>query len=138
MNITRKSKIKTVTDTAAADRYTLDCTRETEEMLASLGKLSAKEIADSQALRASVGARPLRLGDARIFDSSSVPAIIEFTPETVRKLREREGASQAVMAAHLGVATKTLGQWERGQRKPEGPAARLLTLVQTHGLQHLR
>jgi DNA-binding transcriptional regulator YiaG len=138
MNITRKSKIKTVTDTAAADRYTLDYTRETEEMLASLGKLSAKEIADSQALRASVGARPLRLGDARIFDSSSVPAIIEFTPETVRKLREREGASQAVMAAHLGVATKTLGQWERGQRKPEGPAARLLTLVQTHGLQHLR
>jgi DNA-binding transcriptional regulator YiaG len=138
MNITRKSKIKTVTDTAAADRYTLDYTRETEEMLASLGKLSAKEIADSQARRASVGARPLRLGDARIFDSSSVPAIIEFTPETVRKLREREGASQAVMAAHLGVATKTLGQWERGQRKPEGPAARLLTLVQTHGLQHLR
>ena len=80
----------------------------------------------------------MRLGDARVFDSSSVPTIIEFIPESVRKLRDREGASQAVMAAHLGVATKTLGQWERGQRKPEGPAARLLTLVQAHGLQHLR
>jgi putative transcriptional regulator len=138
MNTARKSKIEIATDTAAADRYTLDGTRETEEMLANLGKLSAKEIADSQALRASVGASLLRLGDARVFDSSSVPTIIEFTPETVRKLREREGASQAVMAAHLGVATKTLGQWERGQRKPEGPAARLLTLVQAHGLQYLR
>jgi len=138
MKTIRNSQTRTTSDTAAADRYTLDSTRETEEMLVSLGKLSAKEIEDSQALRASVGARPLRLGDARMFDSSSVPAIVQFTPDAVRKLREREGASQAVMAAHLGVATKTLGQWERGQRKPEGPAAKLLTLVQAHGLQHLR
>lgn len=42
------------------------------------------------------------------------------------------------MADHLGVTTRTLGQWERGQRKPEGPAARLLTLVQAHGLRYLR
>ena len=138
MKTIAKNKVKAIRDTAGADRYTLDSTRETEEMLISLGKLSAQEIADSQSLRASVGARPLRLGDARVFDSSSVPTVIAFTPESVRKLREREGASQAVMAAHLGVATKTLGQWERGQRKPEGPAARLLTLVQAHGLQHLR
>lgn len=78
------------------------------------------------------------MGDVRVFDRSSVPRMIEFTPEAVRELRKREGASQAVMAAHLGVATKTVGQWERGQRKPEGPAARLLTLVKTYGLQHLR
>jgi hypothetical protein len=89
MKDARKSKMRSVTDTEAADRYTLDSTRETEEMLVNLGKMSAKEIADSQALRASVGAKPLRLGDARVFDSSRVPTIIEFTPEAVRKLRER-------------------------------------------------
>ena len=138
MKTARRSNLKGITDTSAADRYTLDSIRETEELLVNLGKLPAEDIADSQALRASVGAKPLRLGDARVFDPSSVPTILEFTPETVRRLREREGASQAVMAAHLGVATKTLSQWERGQRKPEGPAAKLLTLVQAHGLQYLR
>lgn len=80
MNTTRKSKMKIATDTAAADRFTLNSIREAEEMLASLGKLSAKEIADSQALRDSVGARPLRLDDARVFDSSSVPTTPSSSP----------------------------------------------------------
>ena len=62
----------------------------------------------------------------------------EFSPEAVRKLREREGASQAVMARSLGVAVGTLGGWERGRRKPQGPAAKLLALVQAHGLRYIQ
>jgi hypothetical protein len=66
MKTTRKSRAKTTMDTAAADRYILDNIRETEELLVSLGKMSTKDIEESQALRASVGAKPLRLSDASL------------------------------------------------------------------------
>lgn len=72
------------------------------------------------------------------FDMTTLTPVAEFTPEAVKELREREGASQALMARHLGVAVSTVGQWERGQRKPDGPSAKLLALVQAHGLQYIR
>lgn len=74
----------------------------------------------------------------RGFDDSTLTPVSEFSPDAVKRLREREGASQALMAKHLGVAVQTVGQWERGQRKPEGPAAKLLALVQAHGLQYIK
>lgn len=73
----------------------------------------------------------------REFDAACLTTIQEFTGEEVKALREREGASQAVLAMHLGVATATVGQWERGQRKPEGPAAKLLSLVKEKGLEYI-
>ena len=74
----------------------------------------------------------------RRFDASCLTAIEEFGPEEIKALREREGASQAVLATHLGVATATLSQWERGQRKPDGPARKLLTLAKANGLGYIR
>jgi putative transcriptional regulator len=74
----------------------------------------------------------------REFDETCLTQVEDFGPDAVRALREREGASQAVLAKHLGVATATVGQWERGQRHPEGPAAKLLSLVKAHGLAHIR
>jgi len=129
---------KEVRETTMADRYALNNTRELSEALASLGKFTDEELREMQAQRASVGAEPLRLHNLRHFDSDSIAPIEAFTPQAVRELREREGASQAVFAQHLGVAVNTLGQWERGQRKPEGPAAKLLTLVKAHGLLYIR
>ncbi len=120
-------------DTTAADRYALNNTRETTEMLARMGKLSPEELRESQMLRAGVNAKPLRLDT---FDLNSLTP--ELAPEAIRALREREGTSQAVLARYLGVATVTLSQWERGIRRPEGPALRLLGLAQRHGLDHIR
>jgi putative transcriptional regulator len=74
----------------------------------------------------------------RRFDQSCLSAIEEFGPEEVRQLREKEGASQAVLATHLGVATATVSQWERGERKPDGPVRKLLTLAKVHGLSYIR
>ena len=133
-----KTKEKNPTDTTAADRYALDNTREGTELLIRLGKLSPEEVRQSQELRASVGAKPLRLDDLRHFDRDAVSPPELFGAEDVRELRAREGASQAVFAHHMGVSVKALSQWERGLRKPEGPAAKLLTLVKAHGLQHIR
>ena len=122
-----------IQDTTAADRRALDSTRDITEALSRMGKLSDEEVRESQALRASVGAKPLRI-DA--FDPSTLTP--ELAPTAIRELREREGTSQAVLARYLGVATVTLSQWERGVRRPEGPALRLLGLAHRHGLEYIR
>lgn len=74
----------------------------------------------------------------REFDASCLVPVTQLAPPDIRALRERESVSQAVMARYLGVATATLGQWERGLRKPDGSVLRLLSLVERHGLDHIR
>jgi putative transcriptional regulator len=49
-------------------------------------------------------------------------------------LREREGASQAVFARYLNVTTGLISQWERGEKHPQGPSLKLLSLVAKYGL----
>lgn len=74
----------------------------------------------------------------REFDRTCLTSVEEFTPEDLKALREREHASQAVLALHLGVSVATVSQWERGQRKPEGAALKLLGLVKAKGLEYIR
>ncbi|WP_420126760.1 helix-turn-helix domain-containing protein [Longimicrobium sp.] len=45
---------------------------------------------------------------------------------TIRTLRERIGASQAVFAMALNVSTKTVQAWESGARTPDGGNLKLL------------
>jgi len=42
--------------------------------------------------------------------------------------------SQSVFAFYLNTSTSTVAQWERGDKRPSGIAARLLQIVQKHGL----
>jgi putative transcriptional regulator len=49
-------------------------------------------------------------------------------------LRERANMSQAVFARFLNVATSTLSQWEREEKRPRGTAARLLAIVKAKGV----
>jgi len=72
------------------------------------------------------------------FDKSCLTPVDEFTPSDLRALREREHASQSVLAMHLGVSVSTVSQWERGQRKPDGAALKLLGLVKAKGLGYIR
>ena len=74
----------------------------------------------------------------REFDESCLVPVADLAPPDIKALREREAVSQSVMARYLGIATATLGQWERGLRKPDGPALRLLSLVDRHGLDYIR
>ncbi len=74
----------------------------------------------------------------RRFDETCLTSVDQMTAGEVRELREREKASQAVFAAHLGVSPSTVGQWERGLRKVDGPALKLLTLVKVKGLSYIR
>jgi len=43
-----------------------------------------------------------------------------LTPDEIRALREREGASRAVFARYLNVTTGLISRWERGEKHPQG------------------
>jgi putative transcriptional regulator len=70
----------------------------------------------------------------RNFDASCLTEVDAMTAKDVAALREREGVSQAVLAHHLNVAVKLVGEWERGEKRPSGPSLKLLSLVKAKGL----
>jgi putative transcriptional regulator len=70
----------------------------------------------------------------RKFDDACLTSVHPLTPEEIRALREREGASQAVFARYLNVTTGLISQWERGEKHPQGASLKLLSLVAKHGL----
>jgi putative transcriptional regulator len=70
----------------------------------------------------------------RQFDDACLTPVRPLSPAEIRSLREREGASQAVFARYLNVTTGLVSQWERGEKRPQGPSLKLLTLVARNGL----
>jgi putative transcriptional regulator len=58
-----------------------------------------------------------------------------FSPGAIRALREREHLSQPVFARYLNVRKNLVSDWERGIKRPGGPALRLLTVIEKKGIQ---
>ena len=73
----------------------------------------------------------------RRFDELCLARVDELSPKEIQSLRERENVSQAVLARHLNVTTGLISQWERGERRPSGPALTLLALIKRKGLDVL-
>jgi putative transcriptional regulator len=48
----------------------------------------------------------------------------------VRLIRERTSLSQSQFADLIGVSVKTLQNWEQDRRRPTGPAAALLSIIE--------
>lgn len=71
----------------------------------------------------------------REFDASCLSPAEPMTPEEIRALREREQVSQPVFARYLNVSRNLVSDWERGVKRPGGPALRLLTVIRKSGLQ---
>ena len=55
----------------------------------------------------------------------------EFTASEIRDIRDKLNMSQAFFAEVIGVSKKTVESWEYGRGKPNGAAARVLTIAQT-------
>jgi len=70
----------------------------------------------------------------RRFDKSCLTSIHPLTPEEIRAIREKERVSQSVFSHYLNVTAGLISQWERGERKPSGPALKLLLIVAAKGL----
>ena len=73
----------------------------------------------------------------RNFDAKCLEVISEIEPKAIRDLRKREHASQPVFAMYLNVSKNLVSDWERGVKKPGGPALRLINIVKKHGLNAL-
>jgi putative transcriptional regulator len=70
----------------------------------------------------------------RHFDDTCLTPIRLFKPEEIKAIRERERVSQTVFANYLNVTSSLVSKWERGEKKPSGPALKLLSLVEKKGL----
>lgn len=71
----------------------------------------------------------------REFDETCLTPALPMPPERIRALREREHLSQPIFALYLNVSKNLVSDWERGVKKPGGPALRLLTVVEKNGIQ---
>ena len=71
----------------------------------------------------------------REFDDACLTPVQSFSPEAILALREREHLSQPVFARYLNVSKNLISDWERGVKRPGGPALRLLTVIEKKGIQ---
>ena len=70
----------------------------------------------------------------REYDDLCIEPVPEFDAKEIARIRKSVNVSQSVFAAYLNTTASTVRQWEQGDKKPSGMAARLLQLVQKHGL----
>jgi len=71
----------------------------------------------------------------REFDDECLDRVKEIKPAAIRALREREHVSQPVFAHYLNVSKNLVSDWERGKRRPGGPALRLLGVIEKLGIE---
>jgi len=70
----------------------------------------------------------------RRFDQACLTPVRPLAARQIRAIRERERVSQTVFAYYLNVTPNLVSKWERGEKKPSGPALKLLSLVERHGI----
>jgi putative transcriptional regulator len=71
----------------------------------------------------------------REFDDDCLIEAPALGPEEIRAIREGEQVSRPVFARYMNVSRNLVSDWERGKRRPGGPALRLLSIVSRKGLQ---
>jgi len=71
----------------------------------------------------------------REFDALCLTPVAPMAPEEIRALREREQVSQPVFARYLNVRKDAVSKWERGEKRPDGPSLKLLSLIKAKGLK---
>lgn len=73
----------------------------------------------------------------REFDASRLPKLKRFAATDIKRSRLKAKTSQAVFAAYLNTSVSTVQKWEIGDKKPSGPALKLLNIVERKGLKAL-
>ena len=70
----------------------------------------------------------------REFDEACLTPAPVLLPDEIKAIRVAERVSQPVFARYLNVSKNLVSDWERGAKKPGGPALRLLSIIQRNGL----
>lgn len=71
----------------------------------------------------------------REFDEAWLAPAPPLSPDEIRAIREAAHVSQPVFARYLNVSKNLVSDWERGTKKPGGPALRLLSIIRRSGLE---
>jgi putative transcriptional regulator len=97
---------------------------------------SAKQTAEDDVLATAhgLGAALHRVGamddlSMRDMDRLCLPSRPDYGGPDVRRIRAATHMSQPVFARLLGVDKSAVAQWERGAKRPSGPALRLLEVL---------
>lgn len=56
--------------------------------------------------------------------------LTEFSPERIRRIREKNHVSQPVFAMMLNISESTVQKWESGNKHPKGIALKVLHVVE--------
>jgi len=73
----------------------------------------------------------------REFDVLCLPPVEEYGPAQIRKIRIRNGVSQAVFAAYMNTSVATIRKWEaqgKAHKRPNGTAMKLFNMVEEQGI----
>jgi putative transcriptional regulator len=79
----------------------------------------------------------ITLSTMKEFDALCLTETHTLSAPKIKKIRVSSGVSQAVFAKILNVSAAAIRQWERGERKPSGPALKLLNLVEANGIESI-
>ncbi len=60
----------------------------------------------------------------------TIMPVPHYGANTIKSIRNKIGLSQLAFAKALGVSKKTVEAWEAGRNEPQGPAQRILELLQ--------
>lgn len=71
----------------------------------------------------------------REYDELCLPKVKDISARKIKTIRENAGVSQPVFARVINVSLAAIKQWERGERKPNGAALKLLNLIADRGLE---
>lgn len=63
-------------------------------------------------------------------DRVRIASLQRFQGQQIKVLREKRKMTQQLFASALGVSKKTVEAWEAGRNVPEGPAQRMLELME--------
>lgn len=73
----------------------------------------------------------------RDYESLCLAAVPDYSPADVARIRAGTKVSQNLFARRLNVSPSTVHQWESGQKRPSNLAAKLLYVVEKHGISVL-
>lgn len=73
----------------------------------------------------------------REYDELCIDEPPHFDAKDVVHIRKAAKVSQPVFALYLNTSASTVQKWETGQKQPSGMAAKLLKIIQKHGIEML-
>ncbi|WP_331251377.1 helix-turn-helix domain-containing protein [Photorhabdus khanii] len=65
--------------------------------------------------------------------NDQIKAVTMMTGAEIKQLRAQHGMSQAMLALALGMSKESISKWEREEKKPSGPALRMLHILERRG-----